>query len=51
MFKNQYAGLVDSLSYVDQKLTTEQMENVKAAIKDFQKTFVKKNYLEEYPMP
>ena len=47
VLKNQHAGLVDHLSYVDHSLTYEDMCGVKAIIKDFQKSFPKKDYLSQ----
>ena len=51
VFRNEYAGLVDSLPYLDEKLTVQDMEQVKAMIQEFKKTFSKRDYLKDLPLP
>jgi hypothetical protein len=51
VFRNDYADLVDSLPYLDEKLTVQEMEKVRATIQEFKKTFLKKDYLKDVPLP
>jgi hypothetical protein len=51
VFRNEDANQVDYLAYLDTPLTQEQMEEVKTAIREFESSFPKKDYLVELPLP
>ena len=49
VFRN--GNVADNLPYLDKPLTREQMEDVKAAISEYELTFPKKDYLVDLAMP
>ena len=51
VLKNEHAGLVDNLAYVDPKISTEAMKAVQEAITRAQPTITKRDYLADFPEP